>query len=302
MVDVFDAGTGVFKFQFQAFETGFSGGVRVAVGRSNGQDFIAAAAGPGGFLVRTFLVGPGSATAVGQFSPFGTFQGGINVALGDLQGDGGLEVVAGPDAAPNCNPFINVWNLGGSTNLSGNVFAFEQGFTGGVRVAVGDTDGNGQNEIITSAGPGGLPFVQIINGQIFRKGLRFQVFDTGFQGGVTVAAGLADSSGIQRIVIGADAGDGHPGDEPVYRIFDGQGNALSGFNFAFEQSYHGGINVGTSLDGRGKVWILTTPVRPHNPEIHIFSAGFKLLENLAITDARTNQPDANFANGASAGG
>jgi hypothetical protein len=35
------------------------------------------------------------------------FTGGIFVALGDLNGDGDLEVVSGPDAAPNCDPCVN---------------------------------------------------------------------------------------------------------------------------------------------------------------------------------------------------
>jgi hypothetical protein len=70
LVDIFDAATGAFKLQFQAFETGFTGGVRVAVGRLNGQDVVIAAAGPGGFpLVRVFSATDG--TPLGQFEAFG---------------------------------------------------------------------------------------------------------------------------------------------------------------------------------------------------------------------------------------
>jgi len=50
-------------------------------------------------------------------------------------GDGTPEVVCGPDVAPDCDPYINVWALDGSRQLSTNVFAFERGFHGGVRVA-----------------------------------------------------------------------------------------------------------------------------------------------------------------------
>src|SRR5262249_26939268 len=75
---------------------------------------------------------------------------------------GTLEVVAGPDAAPNCDPYFNVWNLNGTINLSGNVMAFDQGFHGGLRVAVGDVDGNGHNQVIATAGPGGIAFVQVL--------------------------------------------------------------------------------------------------------------------------------------------
>jgi hypothetical protein len=310
VVNVYDAATGAFKFQFQAFEAGFTGGTRVAVARSNGQDFVAVAAGPGGFLVRTFAVSGTSARPVGQFTPFGTFTngaysgftGGIYVALGDLRGDGQLEVVTAPDAAANSSPFFDVWNLAGTQQLSPNVFAFEQGFTGGVRVAVGDVDGSGKNEIIAAAGPGGFPFVDVINGQTFAMVRRFQAFDTGFMGGVTVATGALDASGMARILVGADSGDNSPGNEPVMRTFDNNGNLLTGPVFAFEQSYHGGVNVGTTLDGRSRAWVLATPARAHNPQVNVFSANFTLLQNQTITDTRTNSPDANFANGASVGG
>jgi hypothetical protein len=302
VVDVYDAATGAFKFRFQAFETGFTGSVRVAVARSNGQDYIAVAAGPGGFLVRTFVVSGNSATLVGQFMPFGTFTGGIFVALGDLRGDGQLEVVTAPDAAPNSDPFFNVWSLDGKTQLSPNVFAFEQGFHGGVRVAIGGVDGNGKNQIIASAGPGGLPFVQVVNGQTFALEKRFLAFGAGFTGGVTVAAGPLDASGVSRIVVGADAGDNAPFDAPVLRTFDGQGDLLTDSVFAFEPTYHGGVNVATSLDGRGRAWVLATPARAHNPQIDIFSAGFNLLQAQTITDAVTKVADANFANGVCVGG
>jgi serralysin len=310
VVDVFDSATGVFKFQFQAFETGFTGGLRVAVARSNGQDFIAVAAGPGGFLVRTFVVSGNSAALVGQFTPFGTitngvysgFTGGIYVALGDLRGDGQLEVVTAPDAAPNSNPFFNVWSLDGKTQLSPNVFAFEKGFTGGVRVAVGDVDGSGRNEIIAAAGPGGFPFVDVINGQTFALVRRFQVFNTGFMGGVTVAAGTFDASGMARILVGADGGDNAPWDAPVMRTFDNNGSLLTDYVFAFEQSYHGGVNVATTLDSRARAWVLATPARAHAPQVNIFSASFSLLQNQTITDPKTLLADANFANGASVGG
>src|SRR5262249_32915325 len=55
-VEVHDA-TGAFKFSFQAYDASFTGGVRVAVGRINGNNtpVIVTAPGPGGLpLVRLF--------------------------------------------------------------------------------------------------------------------------------------------------------------------------------------------------------------------------------------------------------
>src|SRR5207253_3071515 len=53
LISVYDSRTFAPKYQFQAFDAGFHGGVRVAVATFQGQDVIVAGAGPGGFpLVR----------------------------------------------------------------------------------------------------------------------------------------------------------------------------------------------------------------------------------------------------------
>jgi hypothetical protein len=296
-VDVYDASTGAFRFQFQAFETGFTGGVRVAVGNVKGQDVIAAAAGPDGFLVRTFAVGPTGVTPLDQFEPFGTFNGGIWVALGDLNGDGNLEVVTGADAGGF--PIVNVHTLNGQ-QISPNVMAFEAGFTGGVRVAVGDFSGTGQDDIAVGAGAGGLPFVQFIDGRRFAKQARFEVFGTGFSGGVFVAAGAIDASGRHRLVAGAGGQDGEPFDEPVLRAFDSSGVLLRDYTPTFEGNYHGGIDVATvSGFGQAQDVVLVAPAGTHAPLVLVYDSTFTALPDaFRVLDPKTQLSDANFASGA----
>jgi hypothetical protein len=311
VVNVYDAATGAFKYQFQAFETGFTGGVRVAVSHLNGLDFIAVAAGPGGFLVRTFVAGDSGVTPVGQITPFGTFingvyqgfTGGIFVALGDLNNDGNLEVVTSPDQAPNSDPFLNVWSLDGKVQISGNVYAFEKGFHGGVRVAIADVDGDGKNEILAAAGPNGLPYVQVINGQTFADEARFEVFDDSFRGGVFVTGAVLDAAGLARLVVSADGGDGSPFNEPVVREYDGTGHLLHDSVLALEASYHGGIDVASSRAfGATLDTILVGPVRPHRPTVVALDAKLAVLpDSFTVLDPKTGTADANFSDGLDVG-
>src|SRR5207245_3539144 len=99
-----------------------------------------------GQLIRSFFA----------FDPHVT--GGLYVAAGDVNGDGFADIICGADAGggPNVSVFSG---KDGSRLLS--FFPYDPAFTGGVRVAAGDTNGDGKAEIITGAGAGGGPNVTV---------------------------------------------------------------------------------------------------------------------------------------------
>jgi hypothetical protein len=263
---------------------------RLSVANVNGDltpDLIIGA-GPGGPPLITVVDGatlfgtqPGTpvvATLLAQFFAYDpNFQGGVFVAGGDLNADGRAEIVTGADAGggphvrtfqytgplagPPADPFNAVVQFGGPL---GSFFAYFAGFAGGVRVAVGDVDGDGRGDIVTGAGFGGGPHVQVFSptAGLIRS---FFAFDPGFRGGVFVAAGDYDLirngqfdpiAGVNRftadIVVGAGAGGG-----PHVKVISGSGSGLLTEFFAFGpdggQSIFGG-DLGLST-GVGSVSI-----------------------------------------------
>src|SRR5262245_18077019 len=82
------------------------------------------------------------------------------------------------------------------------------GFAGGVRVALGDFDGDGNVELVTAAGPGGGPHVTVFelhsDGTIGAIIDSFFAYGSGFTGGVFVAAGDIDGDGIDELVTAPD--------------------------------------------------------------------------------------------------
>src|SRR5207249_3849 len=61
-------------------------------------------------------------------------------------------------------PLVRVYEAA-THKLRFQVLAYQAGFTGGVRVAVGDVNGDGWADIITGAGPGGGPHVKVFSGR-----------------------------------------------------------------------------------------------------------------------------------------
>jgi hypothetical protein len=162
-VGVFDGATGSRLGGFFAYDPSVRGGVRVAAGNVTGGsvDDVVTGPGPGGGPdVRTFAFAGGTGEKLGGFYAFpGSFTGGVYVAAGDVNGDGTAEVVVG--AGPGGGPQVVVADPTG--NLLASFYAVPSSFTGGVRVATADLTGDGRDEVITGAGPGGGPAVSVFS-------------------------------------------------------------------------------------------------------------------------------------------
>lgn len=179
-----------------------------------------------------------------RFAPYtAAYAQGVNVAVGDLEGDGSVEIVTGTENGGGAQ--IRVFN-GDGVLINPGFFAYDAAFRGGVNVAIGDLNGDDTKEIIAGAGVGGGPHVRVFNknGKLINPG--FFAYDPAFRGGVNVAAGDVDGDGKDDIVTGPGKGGG-----PHVRVYDRDGGMKSQF-FAFDQSGTDGLDVSaTDLDGDG---------------------------------------------------
>ena len=150
------------------------------------------------------------------------------------------------------------------------------GFAGGVRVATGDVNGDGTDDLIVAAGPGGAPRVVVYDGATLTTSnqtvlANFFVYETTFTGGVYVAAGDVNGDGFADLVIGAGLGGG-----PRVRVIDGQTltsatqTVLADF-FAYESTFRGGVFVAAGeFTGDGRDDVVAGAAAGGGPRVEIF--------------------------------
>ncbi|QGJ71984.1 Hypothetical protein PBC10988_36970 [Planctomycetales bacterium 10988] len=150
-------------------------------------------------------------------------------------------------------------------------FPYGEGFTGGVRVDTGDINGDGILDIITAAGPGGGPHVQVFDsrtGQLITGGLNnFYAYAPNVTTGVFVAAGDVNNDGYDDIITAPDAGGG----PHVQAFSSADGSTLQNF-YAYYPNFVGGVRVESAdLNQDGFADIITVPGSSGGPHTRAFS-------------------------------
>jgi hypothetical protein len=185
-VKVFSGKDGTILHSFYAYHALFSGGVSVAAGDVNGDgkaDLITGA-GPGGGPHVKVLSGVDRAELFSFYAYHAAFAGGVFVGAGDINGDSRADVITGAGAGGG--PHVNVFS-GLDAQVLQSFYAYHSRFGGGVRVAAADVNGDGRDDVITGAGPGGGPHVRAFSGVDLAELASFYAYDAAFAGGVFVA-------------------------------------------------------------------------------------------------------------------
>ncbi len=230
----------------------YNGGVNVATGdfnRDSTSEIVTSTTY--GYAPRVNIYKASDKSLLSSFDAFDpSTRSGADVAAGDMEGDGIDEVVVVP--GPSEGPLVRIFNA--QAQLLGQFYAYDSGFKGGVRVAVGDVNGDSKDEIVTVPESSGGPWVRVYN--VFGQKLNeFPAFDPEFRGGADVGVADTVDDSAKEIIAGPGNGGG-----PWLRIFKREGTLVKEFP-VYDLGYTGGIRVsgGNVRTNSAKDELMTIP-------------------------------------------
>jgi hypothetical protein len=259
IVKIVDKDSGDILKQFYVYEASFLGGVRVATGDLNndGVDEIIVAPGQGRAPeVRVFSQ---QGNLLDSFVAYASsYQGGVEIAVGDVDGDGWADIVTAPShGRTEIRVFENQLTSSASpwstafTNTPDRKFnVFSSSFLGGATVAVADvgrfnngvtqsaTTPDGKGEIIVGNGPGMRSTIFVYDVSVTPKVVdTILPFSNSFKGGISLSTARVNSDAIPDFIVAAgnqggsavEVWSGRTDDNPDVRLaaFTAFGNTAS---------------------------------------------------------------------------
>lgn len=176
-----------------------------------------------------------------------SYQGELQVALGDLNRDGRLEIYVAP--SPGYPAPIKIYTRHGR-QMKQDWYPFGTGYTGGYSIAVQENKTSiGRNSLVV-AKASQEPLVSVFDYK-YNPAFSWYAFDRWSNIGVNVAAGDLEADLIDEIVIGAGEGA-----KPLIRVFSNKGDQLYDEFTAYASLANPGIEVLTAdvdYDGRDDI-------------------------------------------------
>jgi hypothetical protein len=289
---------------FAPYGSNFFGGARVAIAdlTGDGNAEIITAPGPGrAGLVKVFDLNGVELQDFRINSYPESFQGGVYVAAGDVNGDGRTDIITTPGEGRAAE--VKVWkNRVGiasdnpdpiANNPLRQFLAFGSDFKGGASVAAGDLTGDGRAEVVVGNGAGMGNRVRAFDLTTFSttglapRLLEIRPFSESNRGGVFVAVGNLRGSETPEIIVGS-------GEDSTGRaqLFNADGSRFKTIKAYDDTDLHANVYVaakdidGNFIDGNDEEFLEVVTGRGFSGNHHLrtWQPDGELIDDLLVDD------------------
>ncbi|PIY96944.1 MAG: hypothetical protein COY66_02110 [Candidatus Kerfeldbacteria bacterium CG_4_10_14_0_8_um_filter_42_10] len=202
------------------------------------------------------------------------YQGEIAVATADVTGDGNVDVITSPlDGGPNIRVF-HYDSIHGTLELDDWFMAYQEEFQGGVLVATGDVNGDGQKDIITYPEEAGGANIRAYSYNsetgAFELINWIQPFSDDYRGLMEVKVFDLDKDDQAEIIVAPATNGG-----PNLRVYS-YNSATEDFDLkdwamVFADDFRGGVGLEVSnLDGDAYREVVVYPLQNGGPNLRIY--------------------------------
>ena len=196
------------------------------------------------------------------------FRGGVNVVVGDFNGDGSDELAIIP---LNGKSNLRIYDLtNNSFTLLDWLFVYDERYIWGADLTTGDVDGDGSDEIIVSPKKHGGPNVRIFSLNDYKLELLdwFYAYQPEFHGGVNITTGDLDGNGTDEIITAPASLGGSN-----IRAFTYTNNKfkLLDWFMAYGPGTRGGFNITSGdLNNDNKAELVVAPGEGMAPNLRVY--------------------------------
>jgi len=257
-----DAGTLRFSTAVSAFGSSYTGGLRVAAGDFNGDGtpdaIVSAATGTSGTIeILDGRTGTPISGPLGHFTAYSSVaHGGVWVATGDVEGNGGTDLITAAHTAGGLE--VKVFR-GTDGSVLADFGVSGAAFQHGISLAAGDFTGAGKADVVVGGADGWVRVYNPLSGSTIGGSLgNFQAFGSGYTGGVvSVAAdplaGVANPGATSELAVGSGGGV-----TAEVKVFSASGTVLRDLT-PFGSSFTGGTRVALAY--------ISDPMNPTVPDV-----------------------------------
>ena len=242
---------------FWAYEGDLKSGFNVTTGDLNGdgEDEIITAPKHGGAPhIRIFDSAGNAKFTPGFYAYAEQIRCGIDLTTGDLDGNGKDEIITIP--GEGCPAHVRIFNYLGEPTLYPGFYAYNENVKIGFRIAAGDLNGDGVDEIVTAPAketPAQVRIFNYLGDSLFTPG--FYAYGD-IKTGADIGVGDLDANGKAEIV--TIPGEGYPSHIRIFN-YTGELTLNPGF-YAYELNVRTGFHIAVGdINNDGLAEIITAP-------------------------------------------